>query len=264
MHQPCSVTVSCTSLSSTILLKAQHLAKKLQFDFSPFEQAQSDYILNVSDTRIELYLNPLRGGGKTTPLYVDFVGGKSGFRHARNHTTKQPIARAVGIKPGFRPRIVDCTAGLGADGFVFSSLGCQVHLCERSPVIGTLLEDGICRALKSGGPAAEAAGRLSLSIGDAATLLRQGTIVSPYTIYLDPMYPKSGKSALNRKEMRFLRDLVGDNEDAGKLLSLALEKAENRCVVKRPRGAEFLSGRKPTHQITMKNSRFDVYLCSHL
>ncbi|EKD39308.1 MAG: hypothetical protein ACD_75C00442G0001, partial [uncultured bacterium] len=35
---------------------------------------------------------------------------------------------------------------------------------------------------------------------------------------------------------------------------------QNRVVVKRPRLAPTLTGAVPSHVITMKNSRFDIYL----
>ncbi len=82
-----------------------------------------------------------------------------------------------------------------------------------------------------------------------------------HTIYLDPMYPHSPKSALNKIEMRIIRDLVGDDEDCEELLSTALTKAFNRVVVKRPKRAECINVNKsPSHQIQMKNSRFEVYM----
>ena len=38
----------------------------------------------------------------------------------------------------------------------------------------------------------------------------------------------------------------------------------DRVVVKRPKGAPLLGERRPSHQVLMKNSRFDVYLTRHL
>ena len=55
------------------------------------------------------------------------------------------IAKAVGIAQGVRPRVLDATAGLGKDAFVLASLGCEMSLIERQPLIGALLEDGLAR-----------------------------------------------------------------------------------------------------------------------
>ncbi|MEN8231621.1 MAG: class I SAM-dependent methyltransferase, partial [Thermodesulfobacteriota bacterium] len=52
----------------------------------------------------------------------------------------------------------------------------------------------------------------------------------------------------------------GDDQDAGELLDIALHCARNRVVVKRPRLAPTLGNDVPSHSITGKTSRFDVYL----
>jgi 16S rRNA (guanine1516-N2)-methyltransferase len=194
-----------------------------------------------------------------SPLFVDFLGGGTAYRHARNCTIKQPLARAVGIRSGFRPDIFDATAGLGGDGFVLACLGCQVLLNERSPIVAALLEDGLRLAATDPRTAEITETRIRLVTGDSRENLK-GLDHPPYTVYLDPMYPHSPKSALNKKAMRMIRDIVGDDTDGSELLETALAHAGNRVVVKRPKGAELLGGKTPSHQILMKNSRYDVYL----
>ena len=81
---------------------------------------------------------------------------------------------------------------------------------------------------------------------------------------MDPMYPHRRKSALNSQAMRLLRGIAGDDDDCPSLLEQALAVATNRVVVKRPKGAPTIDGRSPSHEILMKNSRFDVYLRIHL
>lgn len=259
-----SISVSCTSLSETILLKAQKLANKLHLPYIQDSKSNSFYLLNFSDDHLELTQNPaVVNGPSFSPMYVDFISGSTGYRHARNCTTKQPLAKAVGIKPGFRPDIFDATAGLGGDGFVLACLGCKVILNERSAVIAALLEDGLFRAESTLQTREIVQNRIVLMQGDSQENLQQLNH-HPYTIYLDPMYPHSPKSALNKKEMRMIRDIVGDDTDSSQLLETALNYASNRVVVKRPKGAEHLSEHTPSHSIQMKNSRFDVYLIRHL
>ena len=79
-------------------------------------------------------------------------------------------------------------------------------------------------------------------------------------IYLDPMYPHRKKSSLVKKEMRIIRQLVGDDPDADDLLFYALQTDIKRIVVKRPKNAPFLGNKKPTTCLKEKNSRFDIYL----
>jgi 16S rRNA (guanine1516-N2)-methyltransferase len=215
--------------------------------------------LIYTDTHLELRQISTQGRIAPGPIFVDFLSGSSGYRRHHSCTIGQPLARAIGIKQGFRPSIVDGTAGLGQDGFVLACLGCTVTMIERSPVLGALLDDGLQRALQDTIVGKIIRDRLRLIITDTKTVL---TNLSPrtYTIYLDPMYPKRTKSALNKKEMRIIRNLVGDDQDSASLLECALATAENRVVVKRPKEAPPLAGRSPSHEILMKNSRFDVYL----
>lgn len=81
----------------------------------------------------------------------------------------------------------------------------------------------------------------------------------PEIIYMDPMYPQRSKTALVKKEMRTLRQIVGEDLDAPALLTCALKCARNRVVVKRPRLAPIIEGPKPSMTVEAKNTRFDVY-----
>ena len=80
------------------------------------------------------------------PLVIDFVSGKTAYRRKYGHAGGEAISKAVGIKKGHRPNIVDATAGWGRDAFVLATMGCRVHMMERSEVIAKLLEDGLRRA----------------------------------------------------------------------------------------------------------------------
>ncbi|MDR3090008.1 MAG: class I SAM-dependent methyltransferase [Desulfobulbaceae bacterium] len=203
-----------------------------------------------------------QGGGRMKPVRVDFTGGKNAFRLAENRTIHQPLARAVGIGHGRRPSIFDATAGLGGDAFVLAALGCRVTMAERSEVVAALLADGLARAAAHPETAPIIAG-MRLITGDARTILPSLT-PPPDCVYLDPMYPHPKKSALRRKEMRILRQVVGDDDDSADLLTVARATATERVVVKRPKGASWLATQKPSHAIAMPNSRFDVYLRLHL
>ena len=57
------------------------------------------------------------------------------------------LAKAVGLKKGACPDVIDCTAGLGRDAFVLASLGCRVVMLERVTVVHALLNDGLAQAL---------------------------------------------------------------------------------------------------------------------
>jgi len=82
----------------------------------------------------------------------------------------------------------------------------------------------------------------------------------PDAVYLDPMFPpKRKKSAAVNKEMRLLRELVGDDLDAPDLLEVARGVARERVVVKRPDHAPPLAP-YPSMSFLGKLVRYDVYL----
>jgi 16S rRNA (guanine1516-N2)-methyltransferase len=231
------------------LIKRFNLLPAGKFDGIP-------YRLYLGPERLELQdLSP----GGPGPVFVDFTGGKA--EHRRTTTGKQqPLPKAIGIKSGHLPNVIDATAGLGRDAFVLAALGCQITLVERSPVFAALLEDGMERArlnLKTA-PIIE---RMRLVHADSnAYLQRLAAPDLPDVVYLDPMYPHRSKSALVKKEMRYARAIVGDDEEAAALLATALKTARERVVVKRPRSAESLAGPKPTVAIESKNTRYDIYV----
>ncbi len=192
------------------------------------------------------------------PVRVDFVEGAAAHRRLYGGGSGQMIAKAVGIQSGVRPRVLDATAGLGRDGFVLATLGCEVVLIERQPIIAALLEDGLARAARDP-EVAPIVARMQLLTGDAIAILQHWQGEPPQVIHLDPMFPHRDKSALVKKEMRLFRPLVGDDADQAQLLAAALALASHRVVVKRPRKAPAIEGRKASHQLDGKSSRYDIY-----
>ncbi|MCA9467273.1 MAG: class I SAM-dependent methyltransferase, partial [Nitrospira sp.] len=56
-----------------------------------------------------------------TPVVIDFVKGKLAYRRKYGHAGGEAISKAIGIKKGHRPTIVDATAGWGRDAFVLAT-----------------------------------------------------------------------------------------------------------------------------------------------
>ncbi|URQ75028.1 MAG: class I SAM-dependent methyltransferase [Candidatus Ochrobactrum gambitense] len=194
----------------------------------------------------------------TSELVVDFVGGAVGHRFRSGEGRGQALAKAVGLTRGVTPEIVDATAGLGRDAFLLASLGARVTLIERSETMHALLADGLARAAAEGGQYAETVGRMTLLHGDSCELLSS---LKPHVVLVDPMHPPRGNTALVKKEMRQIREIVGTDPDAEKLMQVALEAALNRVVLKWPLRAEPMVGlRKPSHQILGKSTRYDVFV----
>ncbi len=215
--------------------------------------------LEFTEQQLQLRLNTPDAPG---PIYVDFVGGKVAHRRQFGGGRGQPIAKAVGLKPGINPHIVDATAGLGRDSFLFASLGCRVTMVEQSPVIAALLEDGLQRGLADK-QITEICQHIILVNADSADYLQRCTD-KPDVIYLDPMYPHREKSALVKKEMRLFQLLLGELPNNSALFAAALGCAKKRVVVKRPKGAETITTQSPTMSICSKNTRYDVYVMAAL
>lgn len=234
------------------------LADQLGLPAPARETGDCDYILTMNGDRLELHRNDSRISRRTR-LYVDFLSGPCYYRYINDRTIRQPLARAAGIRQGYRPTLLDATAGFGEDSFVLAALGCSVTMLERSPLMWALLENGIrrCRSHPEIGPIFSR--RVRLSRTDARQFLAESR--QPFdTIYLDPMYPHRSKSALNRQNMRVVRELVGDDPDCGLLLDTALNHARKRVAVKRPARAGMLGGVQPSFSIRARSSRYDIYL----
>lgn len=193
------------------------------------------------------------------PVWVDFAHGAADHRRQFGGGRGQMVARAVGLKPGVNPSVLDATAGLGGDAFVLASLGAQVTLQERNAIVHCLLADGLARLR------ADAAGRPDLQevaqrMQLVERVLESGQhMAAADVVYLDPMFPARDKSAAVKKEMTAFHALVGEDADQDLLLAQALAAARYRVVVKRPRKAPWLADKKPALVLEGKSSRFDIY-----
>lgn len=249
-----SIAIICTATSAQQHRLARYLSGWLHLPSGDNDKNSYDYLLVVTETHLELQ----QTNSKHTPFYVDFLSPAANYRRLKGGGTGQLIARALGLKKHPAPTVIDATAGLGADSFVLASLGCKVHCLERSPIIAALLEDGLRRLHQQ--PEFQNF-PLTLTITDAASYLQSlSSDQYPDVIYLDPMFPERKKAALVKKEMRILRDLVGEDDDAVQLLTIALKSAKKRVVVKRPRLATTIGATKPDLIYAGQSSRFDVYL----
>lgn len=236
------------------------------------QQIQSSFDLVRVDAEVlqqpgfHLCLDPhgllLRSGAQSkADVRVDFSSGRQAHRRRFGGGQGQDIAKAIGIGK-YKPSVIDATAGLGRDSFVLASLGCRVWAFERQSRVAALLADGLLRA-QHDADIADIIARIELHYGAS----QQGLVkaaqwpVKADVVYLDPMFEHDDKATAQvKKDMQAFRYLVGQDEDAGQLLPLALAAARCRVVVKRARKAEPLAGQAPTYAIIGKANRFDVYV----
>lgn len=253
--------IGVSTTTDTRLHEAAHTAEQLGLQFCQ-DPADPNYefILVFTDEYVGLHKTSER---KFAPFHIDFTSGKMQYRSKHAGLRKELIARAMGAKPSEHPRIVDATAGLGRDSFILATLGFEVTLLERSPILYTLLKDALLRAQNSP-VTAPIAQRMHLIHSDAIEWLRQlSPSEYPDVVYLDPMFPERQKSASVKKDMAYLQELLGKDQDADNLLNVALTCAGKRVVVKRPRLAANIAEIAPNYSLDGKSSRFDVYLSEH-
>lgn len=204
----------------------------------------------------KFYWNDLEAGH----LEIDFFSKKMRYRMQRINKAQEPLLRAIGWKSSEQKRVLDMTAGLGRDACLLFFAGCNVVMFERNPVLQLLLENAV-NAL----PSEDFTQSLTFVKEDSILFLKRMIGEDPSgnfadVIYMDPMYPERKKSALVKKELRIIRNLVGADMDSEELLSLAMKSGVSRVVVKRPKGAGFVAGLRPNHSVESPNTRFDVYL----
>lgn len=247
------IALVCESLWPERQDYVQLLAKQAKLPLlNAFSEAYP-FLLTVTDEQLELRCTNL----PLKPIAVDFLSPQMNYRRLHGGGKAQLIAKAVGIKGSYRPKIIDATAGLGTDSFVLAILGCQVMMLERAPVIALLLQDGLTRLHLAPGM------RLDLSLVMIDAITEMGNIAQqlvPDVIYLDPMFPEKNKSSLAKKELRILRSFVGNDEDADELLNVSLNYAAKRVVVKRHRLDPPLGNRPANLMFVSQSTRFDVYL----
>lgn len=270
-----TVTVGYESLA--LRATAEQIAQRLQLPLDNHHFPR----LSVTDDKLVLLFEQF------SPLYADFNPKR--WQHRFDSGKKQGLVQAC--KPSKGMKIVDATAGWGRDAAVLASFGAHVVMLEKNPVMAELLRDALHRRYSSQdtptheqispssglglGPTditkpspslddsqinATTAPHhaLSLQCIDAKRYL-QNLAVSDYpdVIYLDPMHPTRQKSALVKKEMQVLQELVAYDEDVLALLQLAMSKATQRVVVKWPQRQPPLM--PPKRSISGKTVRFDIF-----
>jgi len=189
-----------------------------------------------------------RDNPRGKPLSVDLVKIRKRFKSLpiRKHG---PMARALGRSTR---TIIDATAGWGQDTFLIWMMGYDVVAVERSLVIGALLIDGMQRFQRT-----ESSPRCPhVIVADSIEFLQRN---NADCVYLDPMFPPRKKmSALARRSMRVLRELVGDDNDRDRLFERAWQAASRRVVVKRPNYSK--PWRTPDQTFVGKLMSYDLFL----
>lgn len=219
---------------------AQELAEQLDYQLDK----EADSCLFVSADKVSLKMPSF------SLLAADFTAATWSKRRAEGK--KQGLIRACKPTPGMR--IIDATAGWGRDSAVLASFGADVLMIERHPVMSVLLTDALAHRVLLD----EQSLSLSLHQGDAYSYFEAlSPDRYPDVIYIDPMHPERTKSALVKKDMQVLQQMIGADEDVLALIKMAVTRVKQRVVVKWPQKSAALL--KANSCIEGKTVRFDIY-----
>ncbi len=211
-----------------------------------------DFFLTWRDGELKLIdKDLLKKGG----LSVD-IRPRNGEQRSWPAPKEGALAQAIGRKT---KTVVDATTGWAQDSLHIFRMGYDLRCVERSPIMLALLEDAFKRLEQVGWMQRLNLSSPKLLAGNAIDVLAS-LEDAPECVYIDPMFPpKRKKSALPKKSMLILRDLLGDDLDSERLFDAAFSVATKKVVVKCPDHAEPLGG-KPSVSFGSKLLRYDVYL----
>jgi hypothetical protein len=148
---------------------------------------------------------------------------------------RHPFARALLHEDASLTSIVDGTLGLANDALHAACItGASVVGIEGSPVIASLLEEGLPRMAREGEAWSEAASRISLVHGRTVDVLRAMDSDSVDVVMLDPMMSKPKKSAPG---FAGLREFAVHDRADGEVLHEAARVARRRVLLKLGKGA---------------------------
>ena len=231
------------------MAQAEATAQKFQRFLA--QASSSELIIEPDDEGVEVNLvNPrLR-------FHHSFISGPLPLRAAQ---PGQAINRACSNKQRSINRLLDLTAGWGADSLTLASHGKRVTMLEQNELLYAILAYSLGRLAASASGAAIAQ-RMSIENCNALNFLNQLEDDHDYDcIYLDPMFPGHKSGAKPAKEMQILQAIT-TNLEMESCFEQALGKARKRVVIKRPAKAASFNDVKPDLVYREKTIRFDVYL----
>lgn len=225
-------------LSEELKAQAEGLAQQLHLLIDNSAQNQ----LQVSHDGLWLKFNSFN------PIQVDFSW--SSWRKRREQGKRQDLIKACKVKPAMS--VIDASAGWGRDAALLASFGANVIMLERNPIMHALLEDGLHRQ----SPLDKQ--HLSLQLVKCEAKQYLAELSTPVdSIYIDPMHPQRQKSALVKKDLQVLQQMIGPDEDAKQLIEVALSCPCKRVVIKWPVHQQPLI--PPSVSWSGKTVRYDCY-----
>jgi 16S rRNA (guanine1516-N2)-methyltransferase len=189
-------------------------------------------------------------------FYPDFTKGEIWRRVQKLDLKHEMLYKAIGIKSGHLPTVIDATAGWGRDSMIIAAFGCTVVMLEKNSSVADKLQYALNQAIKND-LLRPIVNRMSLHNKCAIQFFIDNTVVAD-VIYCDPMFTNK-RSALPKKELQVLQDLVGSQDNPKTLVEKAILSAKNRVVVKRSKATPPYVD-NPSFTLKARSHHFDIYL----
>jgi len=210
-----------------------------------------DFTLKINDEQIA--------------LCAELQGQKTCFTHSltepkllrRAQQKNQALLKACNNRKRELGTVCDLTAGWGKDSLMLASHGQTVIMVEQNRLIFQCMT--FLLEIAHYENAQGCYQRMTLNHENSIDYLQSRDTGFADCLYIDPMFPAHKSSAKPGKDLQILQRLT-ENRDMADLFQLALKKAGQRVVVKRPIHADTLDKRKPDIVYREKTIRFDVYL----
>lgn len=155
------------------------------------------------------------------------------------------LFKACGATRGIS--VLDMFGGWGIDGFILCSLGCDVTILEKVPIVATLAQ--------------ELAYQLELNptlvCVDSEEFLAQ-TKRQYDVVYFDPMFSPHPTTAKPQRRMQILEVIGAPTDNFPQIFEQARHRANDRVVIKNRRHQRLID-QPPSWELQGRTVRFDVY-----
>jgi 16S rRNA (guanine1516-N2)-methyltransferase len=262
MHS--SINIAFRTAETSDEVYAQQLQSLLEIPTA--ESGRLDeftHLLLLDETGLSLQsLLSKSGAIKRLPTRVDFADPTLNYRR-QTSGKQQGIAKAVGLNRHEPMHVLDLTAGLGKDAFILASLGCRLTMLESSPLIFSLLNDGLLRAKQSeDAELREIVERMVLHHVPAEDWLQaidKGESPKPDVIYLDPMFPARNQQAAVKRDISLLQEVLPVATEPDTLLEAAIACKVKRVVLKQPGSKPSGKHYRASFIVPGKSAYFEIF-----
>ncbi len=218
-----------------------------------FDRPDTAFYLEYYDDKIVLQ----KHAGPEHPLFVDFSDQWREFQKQRLSAKTDLLGRACAAAQG--RKIFDLTMGLGSDSLKLVYFGAEVMAMDKQVFMYELVRDAVYRIERDF--TFDNGNKLLLDPHFGDSLVRAKEYVAAFEVfYLDPMFHLHNRTALPKKKMQFLNEIIGENSDEEFLPTVRfLLDHKKRVVVKRHPDAPVFGGLKPKSVYEGKKIRFEVF-----